>query len=88
MWCVITSMWISYAVGCSVNEVISHIHNHVKPRVHLTYKEGRMQDVPVNILSHELLSEETGWQPLVALDEGIKRMITAWQPEHRRFAWQ
>lgn len=78
---------IGYAVGFSVNEVISHIHNYVKPRVDISYKEGRIQDVPVNILSHELISEETGWQPLVALDEGIKRMIAAWQPEQGRFAW-
>lgn len=67
--------------GFSINEVVSIIQKYVKPRVSICYKPGRIQDVPANILSHELLSDETGWIPKVSIDEGIKRLIYSWNSE-------
>lgn len=74
--------------GYSVREIVSLVQRHVKPRVSVKYCEGRIQDVPVNILSHETLTEETGWHPRVALDEGIKRMIYSWDSERRQYIWK
>ena len=71
--------------GYSVNEVVSIIHKYVKPRVSVKYKPGRIQDVPANILSHELLSDETGWIPKVSLEEGIKRLIYSWDAKKKMF---
>lgn len=71
--------------GYSVGEIIELIQRFVKPRVSVEHHEGRVQDVPVNILSHEIVTEETGWYPRVALDEGIKRMIHAWDSERGQF---
>lgn len=74
--------------GYSVSEIVSIVQCHVKPRATVEHREGRVQDVPVNILSHEMLTEETGWRPRVALDEGIKRMIHAWDSESGQFVWK
>ena len=71
--------------GYSVNEIVSTIQRYVKPRVSVKHLEGRIQDVPVNILSHETITEETGWQPRVGLDEGIKRMMHAWNVDTGEF---
>lgn len=71
--------------GYAVNEVIEIIQSLLKPRGLVVHKEGRIQDVPVNILSHEFISEEMGWQPRTSLEEGIERMITGWQSNGNAF---
>ena len=71
--------------GYSVSEIVTMVQRHVKPRVSVEHRDGRIQDVPVNILSHEAITEETGWMPRVALDEGIKRMIHSWDAKCGQF---
>lgn len=77
---------IGHAKGYSVSEIVSIIQRYVKPRVAVSYQKGRIQDVPVNILSHNLITEEVGWKPRVEIDEGIKRMVQLWNNRAENFS--
>ncbi|RPI02448.1 MAG: NAD-dependent epimerase/dehydratase family protein, partial [Zetaproteobacteria bacterium] len=43
------------------------------------YAPGRATDVTANVLDASRLRERTGWEPRVALAEGIARMLQAWR---------
>lgn len=76
---------VGYSKGYSINEIVSIIQRYINPRVFVKYKEGRIQDVSANILSHDLLRNETGWVPKVSIEEGIKRMIYSWDDDKKIF---
>ena len=66
---------VSSGVGTSLNDVIREIECALNKNVVCNYLEKRDFDVPVNILSNELVRREFNWSPAVSLQLGIK--ITA-----------
>lgn len=66
---------ISSGVGYSVLDVIEVLRKQIKPLPEVRHLPPRSFDVPVNILDSNKLRQETGWQPMVDFEEGIRRTI-------------
>ncbi len=63
---------VGSGIGRSVAEVVrdaAHVTGRT-PRV--LHREGRAADVPVNILDSRRLSQQTGWRPRIAWDDGLR----------------
>ena len=71
--------------GTSLQEVVAAIQNAVKKPIHVEYKEGRKQDVPINVLDVSRAKSELRWKPRVDLYEGILRMKESWDEQMQRF---
>lgn len=76
---------IANGKGYSLDELIYIIQKQIKKIVDVKYLEGRVQDVPANILDISLAEKELGWQPHMCLEKGINRMIEAWNFNEKRF---
>lgn len=46
---------------------------------------GRKIDVPANILDISRAQHELGWGPTISLKEGIRKMLTYWNPDEKNF---
>ncbi|HWA24516.1 MAG TPA: NAD-dependent epimerase/dehydratase family protein [Lacunisphaera sp.] len=57
----------------SVHEIISLVEKHTEKKVLTTHTPGPAWDVRDSRLDHGRLTEATGWEPQVGLDEGIRR---------------
>jgi UDP-glucose 4-epimerase len=68
---------ISSGVGTSINQLLALIEEVLGRPVERQYLPGRAFDVPVSILSNALAKEEMGWEPKIALREGLLR-TAAW----------
>ena len=66
---------ISSGAGHSVLDVIEALRTHIKPFPEIEYLPARAFDVPVNILDSSRLRHETGWEPAVAFEEGVRRTV-------------
>lgn len=66
---------ISSGKGVNLNELISLIENILGRQVWCKYCGSRPFDVPVNVLDSSLAQQELGWQPRMALKEGLCRTI-------------
>ena len=64
---------ISSGVGTSINQLLALIEEVLGRPVERQYLPGRAFDVPVSILSNALAREEMGWEPKIALREGLLR---------------
>lgn len=62
---------IGHGSGISLNELLSLIREITRQNFEVQYKEGRLFDVPVNILDIERAKQELGWKPKVSLTDGI-----------------
>ncbi|WP_320203894.1 NAD-dependent epimerase/dehydratase family protein [Agrobacterium rosae] len=58
-------------LGVSLNELISAIETVVGKKASVSYSEGRVSDVPVNVLDCELISGVLGWKVRHNLLQGL-----------------
>jgi UDP-glucose 4-epimerase len=65
---------VSSGVGYSLNDIITIIRDNLQIPVKVNYVKSRKFDVPVNILDSSCLMRETGWEPQVDLELGIRRV--------------
>ncbi|SFT28364.1 NAD-dependent epimerase/dehydratase family protein [Methylobacterium sp. yr668] len=75
-------MNVGSSLGLSINQIITELKE-AFGRDHLpcVHKSGRAADVPANVLDTALIRSELGWQPRVALREGLISTI-AWMRAH------
>ena len=66
---------VSSGRGHSVLDVITALRAHIKPLPEVVHLPPRHFDLPVNILDSSRLRGETGWQPNVDFEEGIRRTV-------------
>ena len=71
--------------GYSINQIIRIIGRELKLLPLLEYKTGRIQDVSANILDIALLKREVEWTPKIQIEEGIHRMVQAWDAQSHEF---
>ena len=71
--------------GYSINQIIRIIGRELKLLPLLEYKTGRIQDVSANILDIALLKREVEWTPKIQIEEGIHRMVQAWDAKSHEF---
>ena len=66
--------------GCSLKELFYHIQKitGIVTSIHQTL--ARIQDVPANVLDISRIRKETGWEPKVSMDQGIRKMMDMWNP--------
>jgi UDP-glucose 4-epimerase len=72
---------ISSGVGTSLNELIALLEDVLGISVTRRYLKGRPFDVPVNVLANDLARRALGWEPRVAMREGLARTV-AWMSEN------
>lgn len=72
---------ISSGVGTSLNELIALLEDVLGISVTRRYLNGRPFDVPVNVLANDLARRALGWEPRVAMREGLARTV-AWMREN------
>jgi UDP-glucose 4-epimerase len=72
---------ISSGVGTSLNELIALLEDVLGISVTRRYLNGRPFDVPVNVLANDLARRALGWEPRVAMREGLARTV-AWMNEN------
>ncbi|ONF48379.1 NAD-dependent dehydratase [Methylobacterium radiotolerans] len=73
---------VGSGVGLSVNQVIAELETAFgRDRLPCVYKPSRTADVPANVLDTALIRSEFGWQPRVALRDGLIGTI-AWMQAH------
>lgn len=63
--------------GVSLIQIIEKLERILGLAIKRNYQPGRPYDVPVNILSNQLASQELGWVPNISLDEGLV-ITSAW----------
>jgi UDP-glucose 4-epimerase len=64
---------ISGGIAYSLNDIVSVIRRVAGVEPEVRYTPARKLDVPVNCLDIELAKRELGWQPQIALEEGVAR---------------
>lgn len=74
---------VGSGIGRNVTSVVMDAAEVVGCTPRLVYREGRLADVPVNILDSARLQRETGWRPRVGWEEGL-RLTAAWIRAGRR----
>ncbi len=52
---------------CDLIEIVT------KQKINKIYRPGRAIDVKSVVLNHSLIKRELGWQPVVGINEGLKR---------------
>jgi len=68
--------------GLSVNQIIAELETAFgRDTLPCVHRPSRAADVPANVLDTALIRSETGWQPRVALGEGLTDTI-AWMRAH------
>jgi UDP-glucose 4-epimerase len=68
---------VSTGIGTSLNDLIDLIEEVLAMPIDRRYLPGRPFDVPVSVLSNNLIQKEMGWTPQVGLREGLVR-TAAW----------
>ena len=66
---------VSSGAGHSVLDVIAALRTHIKHFPEVRHLPARDFDVPVNILDSSRLKHETGWQPAIDFEEGMRRTV-------------
>ncbi|HEX6283941.1 MAG TPA: SDR family NAD(P)-dependent oxidoreductase [Pyrinomonadaceae bacterium] len=66
---------ISSGAGHSVLDVIAALRTQIKPLPEVVHLPARHFDVPLNILDASRLRHETGWQPEIDFEEGVRRTV-------------
>ena len=75
-------MNVGSGAGLSVNEIIVELERAFGcDRLPCVHKPSRAADVPANVLDTTLIRSELGWQPRIALREGLISTI-AWMRAH------
>jgi len=68
---------VSSGIGHSIQAIVEILRGEIETPLDVIYQPGRGFDVPSNVLDSSRLQTETGWQPNISLEEGIRRTI-AW----------
>ena len=76
---------IGYGKGVSVNQIISTISKIVGEDIPVKRKQSRKIDVPINILDISRAEQELLWHPTIELEDGIRKMISYWNPNTKLF---
>ncbi|MGU3341867.1 NAD-dependent epimerase/dehydratase family protein [Methylobacterium mesophilicum] len=73
---------VGSGTGLSVNQIIAELEVAFgRDRLRCVYKPSRSADVPANVLDTALIRSELGWQPRVALRDGLTTTIN-WMRAH------
>ena len=64
---------VGSGIGRSVAEVVRDAGRVTGRAPHVLHREGRVADVPVNILDSTRLAEQTGWRPRTAWEDGLRQ---------------
>ena len=72
---------VGSGIGRSVEEVLRDAARVTGRAPHVLRRQGRVADVPVNILDSTRLRQQTGWQPRVAWQDGL-RQTAGWIAAH------
>ncbi|SFL48840.1 NAD-dependent epimerase/dehydratase family protein [Methylobacterium pseudosasicola] len=73
---------VGSGTGLSVNQIIAELERAFgRERLPCLYKPSRAADVPANVLDTTLIRSELGWQPRVALRDGLVSTID-WMRAH------
>jgi len=68
---------IGSGVGTSLNELVELIQRRLHHALKINYKPGRGFDVAQNVLDIRLASAEMNWRPMIGIQAGLERMLTA-----------
>ena len=74
---------VGSGIGRSVTDVLQDTVRITGCTPHLVHREARSADVPVNILDSTRLQRETGWQPRVDWEDGVRR-TAAWLAQQQQ----
>lgn len=66
--------------GLSVNMVLSMMERVLGTNIPKVHTPGHKQDVPVNVLDISLAEKYLNWTPQITFVDGIKKMISSWNP--------
>jgi UDP-glucose 4-epimerase len=66
---------VSSGYGHSVLDILTILSGQLEQLPEIIYTPDRGFDVPVNVLNSSALRQETGWRPLVPLEEGVERVF-------------
>ena len=64
---------ISSGIGYSIKDIVSSIQLHFTKPLKLRYLPKTFLDESINVLNNQNIIKETGWSPVVNIEEGIKR---------------
>ncbi len=70
---------VSSGIGRSVNAVIEDLSRLLGCSATMEFKPWRDGGMMRNVLSHALLSRETGWQPSVDWQDGLRQTVAWWR---------
>lgn len=76
---------VGTGIGHSVNRIVYTIEQNMNYKIECEYLDGRLQDVPVNILDVSKARYELGWYPKISLSDGIQAMIKSWDSKKNLF---
>lgn len=71
--------------GTSLKELLYKIQRVTGRPVSVRRLEGRIQDVPANVLDIAQPQKELGWKPQTTLEAGLRKMIAMWDEEQEAF---
>ena len=69
---------IGSGAGVSLNELIAMLGKILGSTIEPRYAKARAFDVPANVLSNRLAKDELGWEPSIALEDGLASTVD-WQ---------
>ena len=69
---------IGSGAGVSLNELIAMLGKILGSTIEPRYAKTRAFDVPANVLSNRLAKDELGWEPSIALEDGLASTVD-WQ---------
>jgi UDP-glucose 4-epimerase len=64
---------VSSGQSLSINQLCNAIEAATERKLKRVYRPGRTVDVQVVILDHSKIKKELGWQPVVGINEGLRR---------------
>ena len=74
---------VGTGVGTSIAEVLGHVESVTGETTKVEYRDSRVVDVPVNVLSVLKLIQATGWRPQYSVYKGICKTWKAMQDQKR-----
>lgn len=66
---------IGSGIGTSLNELVELTRKHSPLPLRINYRQGRVFDVPQNVLDIQLASKEMDWRPTISVQAGLRRMF-------------
>lgn len=76
---------IGSGVGTSINDIIATIEKVTERKMSVNYKDATSAEMGANILDCSVAQDSFGWSVKYSLEEGIKKMLTSWNPKTEQF---